>query len=261
MQQAPETGVSTYRTLPAELFKVVGSADDPFYTRPGIKWTLRRLFHPHVHRLYVGDQAGGELDFREACRFQLDFLIAQGLEPGSVFLDLGCGCLRAGLHFIEYLDPGRYLGVDISAEAIYRGITRELGMETFRTKRPEFVVTDSFEFAPLSQKPEFVLANSLFTHLPSEQVRSCLRRLREFVSPVETKFFATFSEAVGAPDHAGANHYHGGTARMTYTQDEMHALGRETGWRTAYIGAWGHPKNAREDYCKHQMMFSFTADG
>jgi SAM-dependent methyltransferase len=245
--------------MPENLFKVVGPVMDPFFARPGVRWKLRRLLDRNAHRLYVGGQAGGALGFREACKFQLDLMVKQGLERTSVFLDLGCGCLRAGLHFIDYLDAGNYLGVDISAEAVYRGITRELGMEAFEAKRPEFVITDSFEVRPLSKRPQFVLANSLFTHLPLDDVKTCLRSLKDFVKPEPTRFFATFSEGIDEPDHTGEGHYLGGRSKMTYTCDEMHDIGQETGWRTEYIGEWGHPKNALGGRFKHQMMFLFMA--
>lgn len=240
-------------------FKVTGDFPDPFYIKPGLRWRLRRWLDPNSHRVYVGADAGGGDEFLEACRFQLDFMIAHGLQRDSVLLDLGCGCLRAGVHFINYLDAGRYLGMDISAEVVKRGVARELGLETFSTKAPEFVISDRFEFTALSQRPDFILANSVFTHLPSGELRACLQGLRDFLGERSAVFFATFSEAAERGEHEGPGHYLGGTEKMTYTVAEMHALGSEAGWATEYIGEWGHPKNAWDDAFRHQMMFRFAA--
>jgi len=43
-------------------------------------------------------------------QWQLDFLVGQGLRPWHCLLDLACGSLRAGVRFIDYLEPGHYLG-------------------------------------------------------------------------------------------------------------------------------------------------------
>jgi hypothetical protein len=258
MHTARDTEIRGYRELPRERFRVVGSFPDPFYADRRWKWRMIRLLSRNPHRQYVGGSAGGCEDFATACRFQLDFLVGRGLKPDSVLLDLGCGCLRAGIHFVDYLHPDRYLGMDISAEVVYRGIVRELGLTRFHEKRPEFVISDQFSFEAFSRRPQFIMANSLLTHLPPQDIRLCLHRLRRFVGDQRAEFFATFSESLTTSDHAGSGHYLGGTSAMTYRRDEMSGLGRECGWDGEYIGAWGHPKNEREGAFRRQMMFRFV---
>jgi hypothetical protein len=63
---------------------------------------------PLWHRKAVG----GLWD--EIGRLQFDYFVSQGLVPHHRLLDLGCGSLRGGVHFIAYLDPDRYSGVDRS---------------------------------------------------------------------------------------------------------------------------------------------------
>ena len=249
----------SYKGLPIDQFKLAGNYKDPFFNARGPVAVFKRLVSRDFHRFYVGGYAKSGLPFREAVRFQLDFLIKQGLEPSNVLLDLGCGCLRGGLHFIDYLEPGNYQGMDISAEVVRLGIKRELGIDAFRSRRPEFVVSNNFDFVLLSQVPDVVLANSVFTHLPTNDVRTCLQKLRSFVADHNTVFFATFSEVDEDGDHEGQGHYLGGKSKMTYTQDEMHEFGLETGWKTEYIGEWGHPKNKILEPFKQQMMFRFSA--
>ncbi len=58
----------------------------------------------NVHRNFVGGlwDALGQL--------QLEFLINSGLQPNHKLLDIGCGCLRGGVHYvIKYL---KYSGTD-----------------------------------------------------------------------------------------------------------------------------------------------------
>ena len=51
-------------------------------------------------------------------QFQFHYLIAKGLRKDHKLLDIGCGTLRGGRYFIEYLDCGGYTGLDISPKAL-----------------------------------------------------------------------------------------------------------------------------------------------
>lgn len=211
-------------------------------------------------REWVGGDAGSGLPFRESCRFQLDFLIAEGLTPESTLLDLGCGCLRGGVHFIEYLSRGRYLGLDISETVVRWGINHELGTPECNAKWPEFVVSDAFDFGAFSKTPDVVFANSLFTHLPADSVTDSLAKLRRWCGP-SCEAYATFSLVDADSDHGGKGHYCGGRAAMTYTRDEVATIARQAGWRAEHIGVWGHPKNLIAGDVRQQSMFRFTIPG
>jgi len=230
--------------FPPELFKEVFAGPDPYF-QPS-------RHSGHGHRVYVGGDAGSGLPFQEAAKFQLDFLVQHGLRRDTVFLDIGCGCLRGGIHFVSFLNPGRYLGMDISAEVVRRGIVEELGMSKFLEKRPEFVISDQYDVQCFSQRPTFAIANSVFTHVGPEDIRACLSKL---AGPVT--LFATFNEADEVIRHGDRGHYLGGEQLITYTRDEMHAFGREQGYETEYVGSWGHPKNSWVGGFRNQMMFRF----
>jgi len=234
--------------LPPELFKVAFQGPDPFFQ------TSRHS--GQGHRNYVGGDAGSGLPFKEAATFQLDFLVQHGLLRDAVLLDIGCGCLRAGIHFISFLDPGNYLGIDISEEVVRRGIVDELGLEAFLKKRPEFVISDRYAFDLFSHQPTIAFANSVFTHVGPDDIRTCLTNL---TGPIT--LFATFNEADKAICHNGPGHYLGGEYLITYTRDEMHTFGREHGFATEYVGDWGHPKNAWRGGVRNQMMFLFSKHG
>ncbi len=45
---------------------------------------------------------------------QFEFLVSQGLKPQHRLLDIGCGTLRGGRHFIAYLEAEKYTGIDLS---------------------------------------------------------------------------------------------------------------------------------------------------
>ncbi len=52
----------------------------------------------------------GELQFK--------FLVGWGLRPGDFLLDVGCGCLRGGVHFVRYLEAGHYFGIDVNSSLL-----------------------------------------------------------------------------------------------------------------------------------------------
>ncbi len=193
------------------------------------------------HRAYVG----GRWD--EIGRLQFEYLIQHGLKPSHVLLDIACGALRGGVHFINYLDPGHYLGLEKESTLVELGIEEELGRAVLLAKAPEFVVSDFFEFDRFSRRPQFSLAQSLFTHLTPDDIKVCLSRLRRFVgSPtLGTVLFATFSEgsSLRNPDKSHSHDV------FCYMPHEMAAFGEDSEWKATHLGDWGHPRK--------QMMMKY----
>ena len=56
--------------------------------------------------------------WEEIGRLQFDYLRNDGLRADHSMLDIGCGTLRGGRHFIACLDSGKYTGLDISSNAL-----------------------------------------------------------------------------------------------------------------------------------------------
>jgi SAM-dependent methyltransferase len=140
------------------------------------------------HRAVVG----GLWD--ELGKLQFEFLVEQGLRPQHSLLDIGCGSLRAGVHLIRYLDPGKYVGVDRDQALLDAGRDLELDEETLRAKAPTLVCDGDFELQRLGRQFDFALAQSLFTHLPANEIIRCLARA-ESVLVSGGRLFATFFEA------------------------------------------------------------------
>jgi len=147
---------------------------------------LRVTLDPH--------QAVGGM-WEEIGKLQLDFLVAQGLLPTHKFMDIGCGTLRGGRHFIRYLDTGNYTGMDISRKAIEygKGLLRAEGL---LVKRPvlHFSKNKDLRFAQLRGKAfDYLLAQSVFTHLMPEHIEECFRHVGTIMAH-GSKFFFTFNE-------------------------------------------------------------------
>src|SRR4051794_5404083 len=65
---------------------------------------------------------GGPLEWFETIgRLQFATLIREGLNPSSKVLDVGCGSLRAGYWLMNFLEPGRYFGINPRSQEVEQG--------------------------------------------------------------------------------------------------------------------------------------------
>jgi SAM-dependent methyltransferase len=124
---------------------------------------------------------GGEWD--AIGKHQYEFLVARGLKPGHRLLDLGCGSLRGGVHFVAFLDGGNYFGLDISKSLLDAGYdieVKRLGL-THKLPRENLVCTPSFEMPLPDEYFDFILAQSVFTHISFNAIRVCLEKTARLV--------------------------------------------------------------------------------
>ncbi|MBW2107273.1 MAG: class I SAM-dependent methyltransferase [Deltaproteobacteria bacterium] len=124
---------------------------------------------------------------------QFEFLVKQGLRPEHELLDLGCGSLRGGLHFIKYLDRGNYWGIDISEDILKAG-RKTLDAEGLDWKRPILRVTDNLAFKEICGKRfDYLMAHSVFTHMPCRDVSEILSNAPRVMRD-NAVFYATYLE-------------------------------------------------------------------
>lgn len=134
--------------------------------------------------------------WEEIGQLQFDFLVRHGMRPHHTMLDVGCGTLRGGRHFIRYLEPGGYTGMDISEGAIAFA-QKLVDEEGLADRRPELVVSRrmDLQFTEFAGRTfDFLLAQSVFTHLKPEHIEECFAHVGG-VMHGESAFFFTFAEA------------------------------------------------------------------
>lgn len=196
------------------------------------------------HRNFVG----GNWD--ELGPLQFEFLVQQGLRPNHYLLDVGCGALRGGLHFIHYLDPGHYCGFDINAsliDAAWQEL-REAGLEN---RHPRLAVEADFSSARFGQVFDFALAQSVFSHLPINHIVRCLAEMKKTLAPAGV-FFATFFEAPGSTHLAQIAYPDFGGFATSYTKDPYHYSFEEFEWMAGVVGltveradSYAHPRGQK----------------
>jgi cyclopropane fatty-acyl-phospholipid synthase-like methyltransferase len=214
--------------------------------------TYYRRF-PAWHRAVVGGA------WNEMGRVQLEFLEREGLRPDHHLLDIGCGCLRAGVHFVGYLEPGHYCGIDGSTKLLTAGRV-ELERNGLEGRGARLLANGMFEFDRFGQQFDFAIAQSLFTHVPINTIMRCLLNI-EAVLADGGRFYATYFEnpdgtrnlreiprtaaADIPPFRTFADHdpYH-------YGVDMFEWLCEPTSLRVERIGEWGS--------LREQMALRFT---
>ncbi|HEV7669800.1 MAG TPA: class I SAM-dependent methyltransferase [Thermoanaerobaculia bacterium] len=199
------------------------------------------------HRTWIGGL------WEEMGRFQLDYLVGEGLTPNMTLLDVGCGCLRGGIHFIPYLETGRYYGIDVSAPLLDAGYDVELaavGLQD-RLPRENLLANGSFEAWRFGVTFDVALAQSVFTHLPANFIRRCLIELGKAIAP-GGRFYATYFECPDLPADAIELRHEPGGIVSYLDHDPYHYRARDFDWLAdglpwgvEHVGDWGHPRDQR----------------
>jgi SAM-dependent methyltransferase len=200
-----------------------------------------------VHRDFVGGM------WDEIGQLQFDFLRSRGLAPRHRLLDVGCGALRGGLHFIRFLETGHYYGTDMNASLI-KAAYAELKKAGLEGRQPHLLLDEKFNFARLGTSFHFAIAHSLFTHLSMNSIERCLVNIAGVLEP-GARFYATYFESPrthhldriqhpgGIVTYSDADPYHYPFPLFQYLLTDLPLAVNN-------IGPWGHPRS------QHMLEFS-----
>lgn len=182
---------------------------------------------------------------------QFEFGKAHGLLPHMRLLDIGCGCFRGGVRFVDYLHQGNYYGMDLNPSLMEAGYKKEIIERDLSWKLPRsnLITTGDFDLTGFGDLQfDMALAISVFTHLTFNDIRMCLGRLVPWVK-VGGAFYATFFECpAGTPFDSVIEHQPGGVRTFAsadpyhYYIDDFRYACQNFPWRIEYLGEWGHPR-------------------
>jgi SAM-dependent methyltransferase len=216
---------------------------------PGLGLAATRL---RIRGLDHREAVGGL--WEEMGEKQFAFMVEEGLRPEHTLLDIGCGSLRGGIHFIRYLDPGNYYGLDIQP-AFLEGGRLELKRAGLTDRGATLVEDDAFRFDRLGCQFDYALAQSVFTHVPWNTIVRCLSNI-ESALVSGGRFYATYFKNPGGrlnvePFLASAKITAFCDADPFYYEPDIFRWAVEgSSLRFKQLGDWGHSRN--------QQMLMFT---
>lgn len=108
-------------------------------------------------------------------QIQFDILKREGLTPQSTLLEIGCGCLNAGVRFIQFLDRGNYVGVDPNPWLREAAIKKSEVCRLLKAKRPTFLSNEHFDASELGRKFDFIFSHSILSHAAHHQLDEYLK--------------------------------------------------------------------------------------
>ncbi len=114
--------------------------------------------------------------------FQITYLKSVGLKPGHWFLDIGCGTLRGGIPIIEYLEPGRYHGIEVREDVLAEG-RKELEEAGLAGKAPVLTPVKDLGTMDLGRKFDHAWAFSVLLHMPDDVMRATLGLVSRHLAP------------------------------------------------------------------------------
>jgi SAM-dependent methyltransferase len=198
-------------------------------------------------------KVGGLWD--EMGQLQFEFLKNNGLQPNHKFLDIACGSFRLGRFAINYLEVGNYFGIDADLKTLEDGKTFEIA-HLLLSKKPNILHNQEFQFYKFDTKFDFMIAQSLWTHLNLNIILKCIINIKEVLSE-NGKCFVTFFENDNILNlskiaqtnklftNLDSDPYH-------YTFNTLKNLINEVGLEVEYIGDWNHPRNQKIILLRHK---------
>ncbi|KAF8107669.1 hypothetical protein N665_0118s0037 [Sinapis alba] len=138
------------------------------------------------HSNYGEPWAGG----RDVFEFLAE---SSNLKPNSRVLEIGCGTLRVGLHFIRYLSPSNFHCLEKDELSLMAALRYELPSQGLLHKRPLIVRGDDMEFSKFGSDTTYdlIYASAVFLHMPDKLVWTGLERLVEKLKPYDGRIFVS----------------------------------------------------------------------
>ncbi|MDG4582970.1 MAG: class I SAM-dependent methyltransferase [Candidatus Competibacter sp.] len=216
-------------------------------TMNGINAYGKELSNEQIKNKEHRDFVGGLWD--EIGKLQMDFLIKSGLKPHHKLLDIGCGSLRGGIHYVKYLREGNYFGLDINDSLIKAGKI-EIEEAGLSNKNPNLIVDDKFSFDLFGSKFDFMVSISVFTHLPINIIVRCLSKARESLTQ-NGIYYSTFFQAPTSCHLKPIKQIPGGVFTnydsdpFHYSIEELAIMAKLANLEVNIIGDWEHPRNQK----------------
>jgi SAM-dependent methyltransferase len=116
----------------------------------------------------------------------LDFLLKHGLQPGDLTIDYGCGSLRLASPLIEFLEPGKYWGMDLAQEFLDLG-RAHLSPALAKAKRPRLdVIADDVIQRAKAEQPRYIISWHVCSKVPENRFDAYIGNIAAMMTPGAT---------------------------------------------------------------------------
>jgi SAM-dependent methyltransferase len=156
-----------------------GSTFAQFYAAQAAQTIAKGKAHSTLGlRLYdKRDGKKSEGDFFEAGRFAFErYRKLSKIKPDDRVVDYGCGSLRLGIHFLDYLNPENYFGLDVTRDFIDIGISA--APERIARKKPQLYAINAASIVSASEfGADLVISNAVSYHVHPDENEQYLGNL------------------------------------------------------------------------------------
>ncbi len=124
---------------------------------------------------------------------EFEFLTDRSTTTQSKCLDYGCGSLRLGRHMIEFLDPGNYYGLDITADFFSEGL-KTLDKKMLETKKPFLDVINEDTLKQLEDVDlDVIVSTNVLMHVPKQELNGYFANIIRLMDK-NTNAYITFKD-------------------------------------------------------------------
>nr|XP_020153296.1 uncharacterized protein LOC109738612 [Aegilops tauschii subsp. strangulata] len=115
------------------------------------------------------------------------------LAPRDQVLEIGCGTLRVGLHFIRFLNAGRFHCLEQDELSLMAALRYELPSQGLLYKRPMIVRGGDMDFSKFGDTVmyDLIYSSAAFLHIPRDLVWAGLERLAGKLRPQTGRIFVS----------------------------------------------------------------------
>lgn len=121
--------------------------------------------------------------WKELQQYQMNVLLANGLQPCHTLLDVGCGPLQGGIAFIRHLNAGNYTGVDIAPGNV-QAACRQVIRHDLTPKNPRIIQSANYGAEYLAGAEfDFIWISQLLYLFDEKQMRDLMGFVSRHLSP------------------------------------------------------------------------------
>ncbi len=120
----------------------------------------------------------------ETCgRVQLEILRREGLRPQMNVLEIGCGCLSAGVPLMQALNIGHYVGLEPNTWLVESALAVDRIRKIADDAEAVFLTSQDFSAARAKRSFDFIFGHSVLSHCGRPQLDQFLDQAEQALSP------------------------------------------------------------------------------